>query len=69
MEFDPSFSIWVYALLFGTGFCAGLVDAMAGGGGLITIPVLLNLGFPGPPNSACPSSSFCPSSFLLSGTS
>ncbi len=48
MEFDPSFSIWVYALLFGTGFCAGLVDAMAGGGGLITIPVLLNLGFPAP---------------------
>src|SRR5512145_1657220 len=35
-----------YPLLFATGFAAGLVDAMAGGGGLITIPVLLGLGMP-----------------------
>jgi uncharacterized membrane protein YfcA len=37
---------WVYPLLFLTGFAAGLVDAVAGGGGIISLPVLLNLGFP-----------------------
>ena len=31
-------------LLFATAFAAGFVDAVAGGGGLITVPVLLNLG-------------------------
>lgn len=35
-----------FPLLFAAGFIAGLVDAMAGGGGLITIPVLLGLGMP-----------------------
>jgi uncharacterized membrane protein YfcA len=33
-------------LLFSTGLAAGLVDSMAGGGGLITIPVLLATGMP-----------------------
>jgi uncharacterized membrane protein YfcA len=33
-------------LLFLTGLIAGLVDAIAGGGGLITIPVLLGIGLP-----------------------
>ncbi len=33
-------------LLFAAGLVAGLVDAMAGGGGLITIPVLLGTGMP-----------------------
>jgi uncharacterized protein len=33
-------------ILFLTGTVAGLIDAMAGGGGLITIPVLLGLGLP-----------------------
>lgn len=42
----PSLSAWAYPLLFGAGFGAGLVDSMAGGGGLITLPVLLNLGLP-----------------------
>jgi uncharacterized membrane protein YfcA len=32
------------ALLFGTGLVAGFVDSVAGGGGLITLPVLLSLG-------------------------
>ncbi|MFZ5890815.1 MAG: sulfite exporter TauE/SafE family protein [Myxococcota bacterium] len=32
------------ALLVGAAFCAGLVDAIAGGGGLITVPALLALG-------------------------
>jgi uncharacterized membrane protein YfcA len=36
----------LFPILFATGFAAGLVDAMAGGGGLITIPVLLGLGLP-----------------------
>ncbi len=31
-------------LLFGGGFCAGFVDSIAGGGGLITLPLLLSLG-------------------------
>jgi uncharacterized membrane protein YfcA len=35
---------WLYVLLFLTGFAAGFVDAIAGGGGLITVPVLLNIG-------------------------
>ncbi len=35
-----------FPLLFAAGFVAGLIDAMAGGGGLITIPVLLGLGMP-----------------------
>lgn len=33
-------------LLFLTGLTAGLVDSIAGGGGLITIPVLLGMGLP-----------------------
>lgn len=33
-------------LLFLTGLAAGFVDSIAGGGGLITIPVLLNIGLP-----------------------
>src|SRR5262245_21108543 len=36
---------WHAALLFGTGFVAGFVDSIAGGGGLITMPVLLSFGF------------------------
>lgn len=38
----------VYPLLFLAGLCAGLVDAVAGGGGIISLPVLLNLGMPAP---------------------
>ncbi len=37
---------WAYPVLFATGFSAGLVDAIAGGGGVISIPVLLNFGLP-----------------------
>ncbi len=36
--------IWQLPLLFATGLAAGFVDSIAGGGGLITIPVLMNLG-------------------------
>jgi len=38
------FSLWQFPLLFGTGLAAGFVDSIAGGGGLITLPVLLSLG-------------------------
>ncbi len=37
-------SVYLYPLLFLTGLSAGFVDSIAGGGGLISIPVLLNLG-------------------------
>ena len=36
----------VYASLFATGVLAGAVDAIAGGGGLITVPMLLSVGVP-----------------------
>jgi uncharacterized membrane protein YfcA len=35
---------WEFPLLFATGLAAGFVDSIAGGGGLITIPVLLGFG-------------------------
>jgi hypothetical protein len=35
-----------FTVLFGTGLVAGFVDSIAGGGGLITLPVLLSLGLP-----------------------
>jgi len=34
---------WQAGLLFSTGLTAGLVDTIAGGGGLITVPVLLSI--------------------------
>jgi uncharacterized membrane protein YfcA len=38
--------MFLLPLLFFTGLTAGLVDAIAGGGGLITLPVLLSIGLP-----------------------
>jgi len=38
--------LWVYPLYLCTGAVAGLVDSIAGGGGLITLPVALALGMP-----------------------
>jgi uncharacterized membrane protein YfcA len=40
---DPSI---LYPLLFGTGLVAGLIDSISGGGGLLTLPVLLGIGLP-----------------------
>ena len=37
---------WSYVLLFTVAVIAGIIDAIAGGGGLITIPSLLLFGFP-----------------------
>ena len=42
--FDP----WHLPLLFGTGLVAGFVDSIAGGGGLISVPVLLSFGLDAP---------------------
>ena len=38
------FAFWKLALLFATGLVAGFVDSIAGGGGLISLPVLLSFG-------------------------
>src|SRR5436190_12971077 len=38
------FTLWQLGLLFASGFAAGFVDSIAGGGGLITLPVWLSLG-------------------------
>jgi uncharacterized protein len=37
-------SPWWYPGLFTASFCAGFVDSIAGGGGLITVPLLLSAG-------------------------
>lgn len=41
-----SLDIWVLALLALAGALAGFIDAIAGGGGLIALPVLLSVGVP-----------------------
>ncbi len=38
------FEPWHYPVLFIAAFAAGFVDSIAGGGGLITLPVLMNFG-------------------------
>lgn len=40
--------LWQLALLTGTGVVAGIINVMAGGGSLMSIPVMLFLGVPGP---------------------
>ncbi|PPB56122.1 TSUP family transporter [Campylobacter hyointestinalis] len=40
------FELWHYGLLFFVAFFSGFVDAVAGGGGLITVPALLSVGLP-----------------------
>lgn len=44
----PSFemTIEIFVVLFLGGFAAGFVDSIAGGGGLISLPVLLSVGLP-----------------------
>ena len=38
------FGFWPLLLLFATGLAAGFVDSIAGGGGLLTLPVFLSFG-------------------------
>jgi uncharacterized membrane protein YfcA len=40
--------IWQGLLLFATGMAAGFLNVMAGGGSLLTVPVMVFLGLPGP---------------------
>ena len=44
MTFSPD--VWLYIMLFAASLLAGFIDAMAGGGGLITLPALLAAGLP-----------------------
>lgn len=44
---DP-LAIHVYLILAGAAFVGGFVDSIAGGGGIITVPVLLSIGLPVP---------------------
>lgn len=44
----PALDASSYVLLFCAGLVAGTVDAIAGGGGLITVPALLGVGLPAP---------------------
>ncbi len=41
-------SFGLKALFFGVGLLAGTVDAIAGGGGLISLPLLISVGLPAP---------------------
>ncbi|WP_028316820.1 TSUP family transporter [Desulfatibacillum aliphaticivorans] len=40
------FEFYHYAVFVLTGLCAGFVDSIAGGGGILTMPVLLAMGIP-----------------------
>ena len=40
------FGVEIYILLFFVALIAGFIDAIAGGGGLLTIPALLAVGVP-----------------------
>lgn len=41
----PALAAWTVGLLVLAGFAAGVVDAIGGGGGMITLPALLGVGF------------------------
>jgi uncharacterized protein len=44
----PDLPLWAYPVLFVVAFIAGVIDAIAGGGGLIILPTLLGFGLPAP---------------------
>ena len=47
MEIDlQTFTLIHYLIFFITGIFAGFIDSIAGGGGIITVPVLLSFGIP-----------------------
>ena len=47
MEIDfQTFTLIHYLIFFITGIVAGFIDSIAGGGGIITVPVLLSFGIP-----------------------
>jgi len=46
MEISISITPEIILILFATGLVAGFIDSIAGGGGLITLPILLAVGLP-----------------------
>jgi len=46
MFIDSTFNFEIWLTLCAVGFVAGLIDAIAGGGGMLTIPTLLTTGLP-----------------------
>lgn len=44
----PELELWQGAVLIATGVVAGFINVMAGGGSLLTVPVMIFLGVPGP---------------------
>ena len=46
MVIDPVLDISLWITLCSVGFIAGLIDAIAGGGGMLTVPTLLTSGLP-----------------------
>ena len=46
MEWFSDLPLWALFALILTAFIAGIIDALAGGGGLITVPVLIAVGIP-----------------------
>jgi uncharacterized membrane protein YfcA len=45
-SFDPGFELTTLLILAVVAFLAGFIDAIAGGGGLLTLPALLTVGLP-----------------------
>ena len=45
--FGLDLELWQMGVLFGAGYFAALVDSIAGGGGLISVPAMLLAGIPG----------------------
>lgn len=39
-------ALWLYPVLFAAAFLGGLIDSIAGGGGMITLPIALAVGMP-----------------------
>lgn len=46
MVVEPVLDLSLWLTLCGVGFVAGLIDAIAGGGGMLTVPTLLTSGLP-----------------------
>jgi uncharacterized membrane protein YfcA len=46
MFIDSTFDFEIWLTLCAVGFVAGLIDAIAGGGGMLTVPTLLTTGLP-----------------------
>ncbi|MBT8471962.1 MAG: sulfite exporter TauE/SafE family protein [Marinicaulis sp.] len=42
------FEIWKFALLFAAGIASGWINVLAGGGSILTVPVMVFIGMPGP---------------------